>query len=397
MENSNVRQIRGQQIAATLRWNAKKKAGFHHIRSQKTRETYKVSSTDLTCTCPDFTFRRQECKHVIAVKIRQGKIEKEKVVPFVGRNRYSQDWSAYNKSQTTEKAEFLRLLSDLTRNISEPEQMNGRPALPLGDMIFAVVFKVFSQMSSRRFTTDLKDAHAKGFISECPHYNSLIRYMEKESLTPYLEMLVEETSKPLASLETAFAVDSTGLSVSNSVSWSRAKYKDLAMLKSKNWIKLHCCIGTHTNVITGVEITDKRGHDISYFIPVVETTRKNFTIKEISADLAYSSMKHSAYAELHGMSAYIPFKDDTNINRPYGVGSVWKRMYHYFNLHRAEFVQHYMKRSNAETTFHMLKSKFGGLLKSRTFEAQKNEALCKVICHNIACLIHAANEFGIEL
>ena len=113
--------------------------------------------------------------------------------------------------------------------------------------------------------------------------------------------------------------------------------------------------------------------------------------------MAYSSIKHSVYAELHNFDAYIPFKENTNVDRPYNVSSVWQRMYHYFNLHRAEFVQHYMKRSNAETTFHMLKSKFGGLLKSRTFEAQKNEALCKVICHNISCLIHAVNEFGIEL
>ena len=72
-------------------------------------------------------------------------------------------------------------------------------------------------------------------------------------------------------------------------------------------------------------------------------------------------------------------------------------MYHFFNLNGLEFVQHYMKRSNVETTFHMLKSKFGSVLKSRTFEAQKNEALCKVIYHNIACLIHAMNEFNIEI
>ena len=396
MENSNVRQIRGQQIASEI-GDTKKKAGFHYIPSQNSNEVYKVDATNFTCTCPDYIFRRIDCKHVIAVKIQQGRIEQENVVPFVGRNRYTQDWAAYNKSQTSEKAEFLRLLSDLTRGIEEPEQMNGRPALPLGDMIFACIFKVYSQMSSRRFTTDLKDAHAKGFISECPHYNSLIRYMDKESLTPYLEMLVEETSKPLASLETDFAVDSTGLSVSNSVSWNRAKYKDQAMLKAKNWIKIHCCVGTHTNVITGVQVTDKRGNDQSYFIPVVDATRKNFTIKEITADAAYSSVKHSVYAELHGFDAYIPFKENVNVDQPYGVNEVWRRMYHFFNLNRTEFVQHYMKRGNVETTFHMLKSKFGGLLKSRTFEAQKNEALCKVICHNISCLIHAINEFGIEI
>jgi hypothetical protein len=44
----------------------------------------------------------------------------------------------------------------------------------------------------------------------------------------------------------------------------------------------------------------------------------------------------------------------------------------------------------------MLKSKFGSTLKSRNWEAQKNEALCKVICHNIVCLVHALNELSVK-
>lgn len=399
MENANHRQDRGQEIIHALGKYEKfqKKAGFHLVPSQTSRAVYKVDATNFTCTCPDFCFRRIDCKHIVAVKIQQGRIEKENVVPFVGRNYYSQDWTAYNKSQTSEKAEFLRLLSDLTRGIEDAPQMNGRPALPLGDMIFSVVFKVYSQMSSRRFQSDLNDAYAKGYINECPSYNSLTRYMASESITEYLQMLVEETSKPLASLESSFAVDSTGLSISNSVSWSRAKYKDQSMLKFKNWLKIHCCVGTHTNVITAVEITDKRGSDSHQFIPVLDKTRKNFDVKEVAADLAYSSMRHAAYTELHGIENYIPFRENTNGASHQFSTEVWRRMYHYFNLNRAEFVQRYMKRSNVETTFHMLKSKFGSTLKSRSFEAQKNEALCKVICHNIACLIHAINEFGVEI
>jgi transposase len=143
-------------------------------------------------------------------------------------------------------------------------------------------------------------------------------------------------------------------------------------------------------------VTDKDGHDALQFIPVMEATRKNFDVKEVSADKAYGSMKHSAYSEMHGIDSYIPFKENVTADSR-DATAVWKRMYHFFALNRAEFIQHYNIRSNAETTFHMIKSKFGGLLKSKTFEAQKNEALCKVICHNICCLIHAINEFGIEI
>lgn len=71
-------------------------------------------------------------------------------------------------------------------------------------------------------------------------------------------------------------------------------------------------------------------------------------------------------------------------------------MFHYFNYHRDEFLSHYHKRSNVETTFSMIKSKFGQRLRSKSLTAQINEALCKVLCHNLCVLIQAIHELGIE-
>ncbi len=61
-----------------------------------------------------------------------------------------------------------------------------------------------------------------------------------------------------------------------------------------------------------------------------------------------------------------------------------------------EFLTHYHKRSNVETTFHMIKSKFGQRLRSKTMTAQINEALCKVLCHNLCVVIASQHELGIE-
>ncbi len=44
----------------------------------------------------------------------------------------------------------------------------------------------------------------------------------------------------------------------------------------------------------------------------------------------------------------------------------------------------------------MIKAKFGDALRSKTEVAQVNEALCKVLCHNICCLIQSIFELGIE-
>lgn len=81
----------------------------------------------------------------------------------------------------------------------------------------------------------------------------------------------------------------------------------------------------------------------------------------------------------------------------YGAKSeLWTRMYHFYALNRGEFLQYYHKRSNVETTFHMIKSKFGQRLRSRTLTAQVNEALCKVLCHNLCVVIQSVHELGIE-
>ena len=57
------------------------------------------------------------------------------------------------------------------------------------------------------------------------------------------------------------------------------------------------------------------------------------------------------------------------------------------------FLHH--KRSNVETVFQMIKSKFGEGLRSKTETAQVNEALCKVLCHNLCVVIQSRYELNI--
>lgn len=44
----------------------------------------------------------------------------------------------------------------------------------------------------------------------------------------------------------------------------------------------------------------------------------------------------------------------------------------------------------------MIKRKFGGALRSKTETAQINELLCKILCHNLAVLVHSWYELGIN-
>jgi hypothetical protein len=44
----------------------------------------------------------------------------------------------------------------------------------------------------------------------------------------------------------------------------------------------------------------------------------------------------------------------------------------------------------------MIKVKFGNRLRSKTRTAQINEAMCKVLAHNLCCVIQSIYELGIE-
>ncbi len=72
-------------------------------------------------------------------------------------------------------------------------------------------------------------------------------------------------------------------------------------------------------------------------------------------------------------------------------------MWHLFAYHRDTFLSRYHQRSNVETTFSMIKAKFGDSLRSKSDVGQINEVLCKVVCHNLCVLIASIHELGLDM
>jgi transposase len=154
--------------------------------------------------------------------------------------------------------------------------------------------------------------------------------------------------------------------------------------------------GVKTNIVAAVEVTHAHGGDSPQFAPLVETTSEGFPIRSVAADKAYSAEKNLKVVLLKGGQPYIDFRSNaTAKNRR--SGSVWKRLYLQYEYDREWFMEHYHKRSNVESTFSMIKAKFGEKVRSKTETAQINEVLLKVLCHNICCLIQSIYEFGVEV
>lgn len=395
----NVRKQKGEQIAKTVQIE-KKGLDKWIVPSQTGSGAYTVNreGESFKCSCPDFQNRGEACKHIYAVEIKvmkwfdaQGK---ENTVVEI-KKIYTQEWSSYNLSQITEKERFMGLLQGLIENVPENHREGrGRPQMPIRDLLFASTLKVFSQFSLRRFMTDLRVAKDKGYVDNVPCYSSVGKFMERSDITPILSDLIQQSSLALRSVEVDFAVDSSGFRTTKFNDYCREKHNTK---QSHEWLKCHIITGVKTNVITGVEVGfEHHTADSPQFIPLVKATHDiGFTLNEVSGDKAYLSKNNlDAVAEIGGV-AYIPFKSNS---QQHGRGSrVWNKMYYYFKLCNEEFMQHYHKRSNVETTFFMVKSKFGDMLRSKTKTAQINELLLKILCHNIVVLNSAVNELGVKI
>ena len=365
-----------------------------HVPSATGSGSYSVDYDATKCTCDDFEIRQKPCKHIHAVRFVKAKNRGTTLPPAdptpQPRKTYKQEWPAYNAAQMCEKEVFQELLADLCSGIHwKPRGGRGRPSVPVPDAIFSAVFKVYSTISGRRFTTDLEAAKEAGHISMAPHYNTVFGILEDVGTGLILTQLVERSSLALRSVETAFACDSSGFGTSKFARWFDEKY---GVQKSKaEWVKCHLMTGVKSNIVSAVEVNDSG--DAPMFRPLAKTTAANFDVEEFSADKAYSSYANLEYAEKLAAVPYVPFK----VNSVAGKGpGIWDRMFAHFTLKRDAFLSHYHKRSNVESTFSMIKRKFGDAVRSKTDVAIRNEVLAKVLCHNIVVVIHEMHELGIN-
>jgi transposase len=394
MNASKTRKQKGYEIAQQNQIKITKDGWL--VESQSGNGFYKVSN-EFMCNCPDSELHMETCKHAFAVryylniekKTRDG-IEVEKI-PLT----YPQAWSIYNEAQASEGKLFYELLGDLVRDLEDPEliEVPRRPRLKFSNTLYLTIAKVYSQLSCRRANSLFGMVKEKANIQYIPHFNAVSVILNREDITPILQELVATTSAPLKSVESQFAVDSSGFRTRSFTPYIEDKY---GTKKEHKWIKAHICVGTKTNIITALKITEGYGSDSKEFIQLAQQTKDNgFDIREISADKAYSSRDNLTYIDSIGGTAFIPFKSNSRA-KPKG-SRIWNKMYHYFNMNKDDFMLHYHKRSNVESTFASIKRKLGDTLKSKNSTAQINELLCKIIAYNITVLIQEMHELGINV
>jgi hypothetical protein len=170
---TDYRKERGQVIAEMGK--LEKRNGNWYVPSQSggSRYVVRLDPEFPTCTCPDWELRQMRCKHIFAVEYTVQKksntdgtttvTETLTVTATVQKKTtYKQNWTAYNLAQSVEGDRVQVLLADLLRGVPEPERTGrGRKPHTLRDSLFAMVFKVYGTISSRRFPSPTRTRHAK--------------------------------------------------------------------------------------------------------------------------------------------------------------------------------------------------------------------------------------------
>ena len=308
-------------------------------------------------------------------------------------NLYTQKWHEYNEATTKEKLIAQQLLLELLQNIEEPKYSFGRPGTPIKERIFCMFLYSYSTFSSRRSISDLEIARRRNLLSKTYHFNTLMTFYNDKGMTPLISQLIEITALPLRMFEKDFTMDSSGFSCPRFSQWFNIRTQKKSL--KRDWKKANLFCGVKSNIIVSLTITDGNDGDSPELIPLIKRASKFFDMEEVSADKAYSSRENLKAIAKIGAIPFIPFRSNSTIH-PKGY-RIWKTMWMFYYQNQEKFLEHYHKRSNAESTFSMIKRKFGNHLRTKRDTSQVNEILMKCLCHNLSVLIHESFELGIEI
>lgn len=291
--------------------------------------------------------------------------------------------------QTAEKGamwQFFVLLRELLLTVDEPPRRTNHKRLPLRDMLFVLVTKVFFRLSSADVCLFLELLHPDLWVGPIPHRNSVTNYMQMEWLKPILEGLVGASSKSLIPLSgVLFAVDSTPILAPG---YYMSKDRETGKLfKRRNWLRLHMICDDLTGVVTAARADSMHVAEQRYFeVLLGETMESGFQVEAIGADKNYCTKANVRWARERGVLTYITVKKNAKRSRK-NSDPAWDENYERAKSSDQKVRLKFHKRNRIESVNSRVKWRYDEEVLVKMPAAQYNEALCKVICHNLLVLV----------
>lgn len=303
--------------------------------------------------------------------------------------------SLYNLAQENEVLVFLNYLPKAVMRVARNKTLwkgEGRPPKDLYDVLVCLMIQHYIGFSTRRSMgiIEVFTSFARMHV-EIPCFKTLCNYRNKECIKPYLDRLIDETSKPLVLLEHDFSTDASGASTQTFSSWYSLRVGK--KIHHRDHIMSHVTTSRLLNAAVAVNVECKKGKDSVYMREHVERVRRNFMIKDWSGDSMYLSRANcNAVAEAGG-NPWFRLKKNTTAKPKRLVA--WKRMVIALRSD-PEAMKRYHKRSNSESTFSAKKRKFGSSVRSKNDSAKENEEHSKWVGYNFSVLSRAKYQYGIK-
>lgn len=305
------------------------------------------------------------------------------------RKRWPRNEALYNTTQENEFQNFFEFVRYLTNCVCNSGKMKGYVSCLL-------IWKKFPNLSARRAKSLLLCFKKFKIINaNIPCFKTLCNYQENPLVHNVLDMLIEESSKPLAKIEHDFATDSTGIKTKLFSTWFSLRCK--RRIRRRDHLTVHASIGVKSGITTALNIESKQGKDNIIFREHADRTSKNFRVDEWSGDGTYWAKENCRKISELGGKPY--FKCKTGKTRWNGKKSgclAWKEMNQKAIENKEEYGKHYHKRSKVEAVNHSKKAIHGDKVYSKLKSARINEEGFRWVNYNINILNRAMYEWKIN-
>lgn len=298
--------------------------------------------------------------------------------------RWPRNEVLYNAIQETEFLNFFDFVKFISIKVCTGRKMRSA-------IVCLIIWHKFPNLSTRRARSLLLFLKRFKIINvTIPCFKTLSNYRENNSLQIVLEKLIEESSKPLSTIENDFATDSTGIKTKLFSSWFSLRCKK--RMRRRDHVTAHVSVGVKSKTVTACTV--EKGRDNEIFREHVDKTSENFNIGEWSGDGMYWTKKNCKKVSEKGGKPYFNCKSSWN-GKQNGFPS-WKEMNTESIENQKEYKKHYHKRSNIESANMSKKMLHGEKVYSRLHSARVNEETLRWINHNINVLNRAKHEWNIS-
>jgi transposase len=406
---TDFRSQRGLALANEKRSAIKSIVGSKYLVPSATHSGgYVVDTEQLTCTCPDYETlgghgRLHRCKHIwAAIYVMRLPDGSAVIVEQKQRINYPRDWKATNACRTLIPRLGPKLLAELVDGLhvqAAPPGRLGRPEVPVRDVLLAAALRSFEEKTAGEAVVASDTYCATGVLSmgKVPSYNTLLRKFANPKYMPLLHRMVAGSALPLIGLESVFAVDGTSFGSSMYDCYLTEKHGAPGQRRhhtpKHRWVDAKVAYGTKTHVIAAVQITEPSAAESPLMPELLRRVVANGGhVSEWVGDAAYLSWYNIEAVEKLGAKPYYDWRKGVTGK----THSTVRRLYNKFRADQEDYWQHYHRRSLAETGHSMMKTRFGHYLRSRKPNAQYAESMLRCVCHNVACLVQAVQEFNVE-